>query len=162
MKYTHSEFKIMTNNDDWIIGILNFSQAARISSNWYLKFKFYIGYSILICIIFAYSIGASSKFGFGCLIGIPFGVWMAYVGRPNINLFDVVWIVFSGFLVSLVASLISWNYNFSMLGMGFVSFVISGIIKYDALGEIKNECINKPEFYFHLKELNNLMLLRIR
>ena len=161
MNYSHDEFIKMVKNNDWVIGIADFRSALQICSSWYLSFKFYCGHSFIVVALIIYCVFMSQKFGYGCLIGIPIGAWITWVGRPNINIFDVVWLVLVGILVSGVASLLSSNYNLSMIGIGFVPFILAGIIKFDVLEGIEKQCLNNVDVYQALANSDNLLLCRM-
>ena len=161
MNYTHDEFIKMVKNNDWVIGIVNFRPALQVCSSWYLSFKFYCGHTFIVFALIIYCVLVSQRFGYGCLIGIPIGAWITWVGRPNINMFDVIWLVFVGILVSIVASVLSWKYNLSLIGIGFVPFSLAGIIKYDVLEGIKKRCVNNVEVYQSLVKSKNLLLCRM-
>jgi hypothetical protein len=106
---THDEFVDKITNQRWVVGVHDFNVILNECGHRCGKIIYLINYWSLFILFTVYCIAVVWYDGWGNMVGMPLVYWMLKVGRPNINIFDLVWLLLITMAFIGLASLLNWH-----------------------------------------------------
>jgi hypothetical protein len=159
---THEEFIDAVKIKKWVLGVTDFRQLFNSCNGKISRMTYLIIYWTIFIIFGSHCILLAVYDGWGNIIGIPLLYWMLRIGRPNLSLFDGLWIAVVTMIFIGLASLINWRPSPYIAPVGLIPFMLIGLARFALLDKLTKVLLLDKELYEKLTDKNIIIVANMK